>query len=63
MFSEMFDFTLNLYHHLVGFFNEFYRMLMLTFDFGALGSFTLLDVIFTVFLSTVIVRITLSVLP
>lgn len=63
MFSEMFDFTLNVYRHLVSFFNEFYRMLMLTFDFGELGSFTLLDVIFTVFLSTVIVRITLSVIP
>lgn len=63
MYSELFDFTLNVYHHLVAFFQEFYRMLMLTFDFGQLGSFTLLDVIFTVFLSTVIVRITLSVIP
>lgn len=61
MFAQLYDFCSSVFSMIINFFNDFYDMLSTVYDFGALGSFTLLDVIFVGFLATLVARIVLVV--
>lgn len=62
MFAQLYDFCSRVFSLLINFFNTFYDMLATEHNFAGLGTYTLLDVIFVVFLSTLVARIVLAVI-
>lgn len=61
MFGEFFNLCTGLLSSILNFFSNFYVMLTTEYDFIGLGTFTLVDVIFVVFLITLVGRIAIAV--